>query len=96
MEHLRPADEGIIVVDYGSQYTLLITRRLREIGVYSEMVGSNEGLQKTLKPMELYFLVDQILLTTSMPGKSPWVLEMNIPILGVHTCSLLLKNLVVS
>jgi len=30
-------DEGILVLDYGSQYTLLIARRLREIGVYSEV-----------------------------------------------------------
>ena len=34
----RPVDEGFLVLDYGSQYTLLIARRLREIGVYAEVI----------------------------------------------------------
>ena len=46
----RPVTEGILVLDYGSQYTLLIARRLREIGVYAEVIDGRatkppEGLK---------------------------------------------------
>ncbi len=30
-------NEMILVLDYGSQYNQLITRRIREFGVYSEL-----------------------------------------------------------
>ncbi len=45
MEHLqqRPSNTGILIVDYGSQYTLLIVRRLREIGVYAELIDSQKN-----------------------------------------------------
>ena len=32
----------ILILDYGSQYTLLIARRVREMGVYSEVWPCND------------------------------------------------------
>jgi GMP synthase (glutamine-hydrolysing) len=32
-------DRQVLVLDYGSQFNLLITRRLRELGVYSELIS---------------------------------------------------------
>ena len=35
---MRMQRDRVLVLDYGSQFNLLITRRLRELGVYSELV----------------------------------------------------------
>jgi GMP synthase (glutamine-hydrolysing) len=36
-------ERGVLILDYGSQYTLLIARRVRELGVYSEVWPCNDA-----------------------------------------------------
>lgn len=36
---------GFLILDFGSQVTMLIARRLRELGYYSEIKAYNESIE---------------------------------------------------
>ncbi|KAH0287477.1 GMP synthase subunit B [Aureobasidium namibiae CBS 147.97] len=77
--------DTILVLDFGSQYTHLITRRLRELSIYSEM------LPCTQKISELSFKPKGIILSggpysvywDDAPHVDPAVFELGVPILGI-------------
>ncbi|HKY26452.1 MAG TPA: hypothetical protein VJM12_00745, partial [Pyrinomonadaceae bacterium] len=40
-----PQHETVIILDFGSQYTQLIARRVREAGVYCEILPFNASIE---------------------------------------------------
>ncbi len=40
------AHQTVVIVDYGSQYTQLITRRVRELGIYSIVIPGDASLER--------------------------------------------------
>ena len=76
----------VLVVDFGSQTTQLIIRRIREIGVYCEIVPHN-NLYSNIKKNKPQAIILSGGPASSFEKKSPKlnkeVLKMNIPILGI-------------
>ena len=55
MTHANPEKQLILVFDFGSQYAQLIARRVREQGVYSQLVRPDLSLEelRRMKPRGL-------------------------------------------
>lgn len=49
--------ELILVLDFGSQYNQLITRRIREMGVYSELHDHEISIEEIKKMNQRYYLI---------------------------------------
>lgn len=91
----RPLAHGILVLDFGSQYTLLITRRLREIGVYSEIIdGQDNAPPAGFTPMGIILSGGPDSVYEKDSRRLPsWVLELNVPVLGIcYGMQLLVKD----
>ncbi len=80
-------DEGIVVIDFGSQYSHLIARRVRELHVYSELVAPSatwEMVTKRLTPRGIILSGGpSSVYEDDAPTIPEWVFESNLPILGI-------------
>lgn len=78
--------ETVIILDFGSQYTQLIARRIREVGVYCEIHPFNtsvEALQK-MKPKGIILSGGpSSVYEDGAPHCSPDVLKLGVPVLGI-------------
>ncbi len=91
MKSMQTVKHGILVLDYGSQYTLLIARRLRELGVYAEVHDPAVLMHEVLDLDHLPFKPIGVILSggpdsvgekgaRSMPR---WVTPAAVPVLGI-------------
>ena len=77
--------DGIAVIDFGSQYTLLIARRLRELGIYSEVVSCTGDIEGALAGRAGVILSGgpASVLAPGAPGMPAAVLVSKLPVLGI-------------
>ena len=82
----RMSHQTIVVLDFGSQYTQLIARRLRELGVYSEIVPFNTPKDKILAKKPAGIILSGGPMSVSAPG-APWcdtsLFDSGLPVLGI-------------
>ncbi|HOO46210.1 MAG TPA: gamma-glutamyl-gamma-aminobutyrate hydrolase family protein, partial [Deltaproteobacteria bacterium] len=78
--------ELVAVLDYGSQYAQLIARRVRECGVYCEILPhdiSREELALRYPKAIILSGGPASVLKKDHPGIDPEILDMGIPVLGI-------------
>jgi len=83
--HHRP-DEWILILDFGSQYTQLIARRLRELNVYCEIHPCNQDLSQFDEGSPGGIVLSGGPMSVNdkgAPGLNPHIFEWEVPILGV-------------
>ena len=78
--------EKIVIIDFGSQFTKLIARKVRELRVYSEIINFNQirDLKKN-KSIKGIILSGGPLTITNKNSVSldNYILDLNLPILGI-------------
>jgi len=78
--------ESIVVLDFGSQYNLLIARRIRECNVYSELVPFDVPWEKIahLNPKGVILSGGPAsVYEQNAPLAPAWVFESRVPVLGI-------------
>ena len=76
----------ILIIDFGSQYTQLIARRVREIGVYCELVPYDVNIHfiKNFNPSGIILSGGPDTVSEENSARAPKIVfELNIPILGI-------------
>src|SRR4030095_2169746 len=81
----RAVDE-VVVLDFGGQYSQLIARRVRECGVYSELLAHHVGVEE-VRPRKPQGLIlsggPASVYADGAPRLDRELLELGIPVLGI-------------
>jgi GMP synthase (glutamine-hydrolysing) len=78
--------QTIVVLDFGSQYTQLIARRLRELSVYSEILPFDTPIEVIRAKQPAGVILSGGPKSVSEPGApkcDPAVLDVSVPVLGI-------------
>jgi GMP synthase (glutamine-hydrolysing) len=95
--------DKILILDFGSQYTQLIARRVRELGVYCELFPYDVDIAfiKKFNPKGIILSGGPDTVTTNNAPKAPQIVfDLNVPILGIcygmHTMAVQLGGVATS
>jgi GMP synthase (glutamine-hydrolysing) len=80
------AHDEVVVLDYGGQYSQLIARRIRELGVFSELLPHHVGVEavRRRRPKGLVLSGGPAsVYSDEAPRLDPRLLELGIPVLGI-------------
>ena len=78
--------ESVVILDFGSQYSLLIARRVRELGVYCELLPHDAPLDKVAELNPRGFILSggpAGVYEDGAPLAPAYVFESRLPILGI-------------
>ena len=79
--------DSIIVLDFGSQYNQLIARRIREFGIYSELLPGDTSLKDILTKGDVRGIIfsggPNSVYEPGSPKCDPAILSSGIPVLGI-------------
>ncbi|MBP2001729.1 GMP synthase (glutamine-hydrolyzing) [Paenibacillus shirakamiensis] len=83
---MNKPNEIIVVLDFGGQYNQLIARRIRDLGVYSELLPYNTPVERLreIAPKGIVFSGGPTsVYAENAPHVDPEIFNLNIPIFGI-------------
>ncbi len=86
LDSVRAATDEVVVLDYGGQYSQLIARRVRECGVFSELLPYHVGAAEVARRRPKGVILSGGPASVYADGAPPLereLLELGIPVLGI-------------
>jgi GMP synthase (glutamine-hydrolysing) len=81
-----PNTEEVVVLDFGGQYSQLIARRVRECGVFSELLPHHVGVEEVRRRRPKGVILSggpASVYEDGAPPLPPELLELDVPVLGI-------------
>ena len=83
----RSEHDTVLVISFGGQYAHMISRRVRDLGVYSEVMPYTRATEEAVRARAPKALIlsggPSSVYEPNAPSIGPWVLELGVPVLGI-------------